>query len=316
MFKLGLVGCGIISANHIEAISVIDDAVITAVCDINEENLKRACEEAAAIGYRDYKEMLEKEELDLVVINLPHGLHCEVACYCAMKGVNILLEKPMAISTAECDEIIKACKDNNVMLWVGHPNRYTPTIMFAKQLVDSGELGELVSYNEIRNVNYFADTRPRWFLNKKMSGGGIMINLGAHSLDKIKYYTGSSIESITGKIHIREGYDCEDSAQVFVRMKNGVTGTVNLTGHTAAIDLKESLYLTKGEIRVNCDGTVDYCGADGVFKKKECEGPSCITNQMIDVIKTMREGKYEPVVSGEYGREIIHAIKKLYGDEK
>ncbi len=315
MFKLGLIGCGIISGCHIEAVAEISDAVITAVCDINEENLKKACQDSNANGYQDYKEMIEKEELDLVVINLPHGLHCEVACCCAEKGINVLLEKPMAINTAECDKIISVCKENNVMLWVGHPNRYTPTISFAKQLIDSGELGELVCYNEIRNVNYFAPTRPRWFLNKKMSGGGIMMNLGAHSLDKLKYYSGSSIDSITGNVHIREGYDCEDSVQAFVRMKNGVTGTINLVGHTAAIDLKESLHLTKGEIRVNCDGTVDYCGADGVFTKKKCEDTSCITYQMMDVIKTMREGKYEPVVNGEYGKEIIHAIKTLYGEE-
>lgn len=315
MFKIGLIGCGIISGNHMVAVDTIDDAKITAVCDISKENLERAQEWTGATGYTDYKEMIDKEDLDLVVINLPHGLHGEATRYCAEKKVNILLEKPMGISTQDCQNMIDACNENGVMLWVGHPQKYVPTHVFAKSLIDSGELGELVSCSETRNGEYFSENRPRWFINKKTSGGGIMINLGAHALDKLKFFSGSTIESITGSVHLHEGSDCEDSAQAFVRMANGITGTVNLIGHCKANDNRFTLYLTKGEIRITPSPVVEYCGEDGVFKTHECDAESCITYQMQDVIRVMRSGSMQPSVTGEYAMEIISAIKKLYGEE-
>ncbi len=198
-------------------------------------------------------------EIDFAIITLPHALHGEATCYCAERGVNVFLEKPMGISREDCRNMIDCCKKNNVMLWVGHLQRYMPANVYAKKLIQSGELGELVSFHETRNLNYFSDDRPRWFLTKKISGGGIMMNLGAHCLDKMKYFTDSDIAEIHGNVHIREGYDCEDSGQAFVKMANGVTGTLNLIGHTSA----------------------------------ECN-----------------------TVSGEYGLDVIHAIKRLYGDEE
>ena len=314
MFKLALIGCGIIGGSHIEAVDTIDDAKITAVCDISEENLREAIEATGATGYKDYKEMVEKEDLDLVVINLPHGLHGEATCFCAEKGINVFLEKPMGISSEDCQRMIDTCKKNNVMLWVGHPQRYLPENMYAKKLIESGELGELVSFTETRNVNYFSDARPRWFLKKELSGGGIMINLGAHCLDKIKFFTDSTVAEITGQVHIRDGYDVEDSAQAFVKMANGVTATFNLIGHTAAGKYENALFLTKGEIRT-CGGVVEYCGVDGEFKTHECEDVSCMVYEMQDVIRVLREGASAPAVDGEYGLEIIRAIKKVYGEE-
>jgi len=316
MIKVGLIGCGKISAGHLRAFETIDDANITAACDLVDENLNLVCEKTGATPYKDYKEMVEKEELDLVIITLPHGLHSEATCFCASRGLDIFLEKPMGISSDDCKKMIDACKKAGVMLWVGHLQCYMPFNMFAKSLLDSGELGTLVSFSETRNLNYFSSDRPAWFLKKAMSGGGIMVNLGAHSLDKLKYFTGSTISEIYGQVHIRDGYDVEDSGQAFVKMANGVTGTLNLIGHTSAAKYVTALYLTKGEIRINVDGSVEYCGTDGVFTKKQCEDVPGMTYQIQDVIRVIRDGSRKPVVDGDYGLDIIYAIKRLYGDEK
>ncbi len=315
MIKVGLIGCGKISVNHLLAFEKIDNAKIVAACDLNEENLKVVCDKTGAVPYIDYKEMVEKEELDLAVITLPHGLHNESTCFCAEHGLDVFLEKPMGISSKDCKQMIKCCKKNKVMLWVGHLQRYMPGNMFAKQLIESGELGELVGMSEFRNGVYFSENRPKWFLTKKMSGGGIMINLGAHSLDKLKYFSDSEIAEVNGSIHIRDGYDCEDSAQAFVRMKNGVSATINCIAHTNAYYELTTLYLTKGEIRINgCE--VSYCKEDGEFIKHDCEYILGMELQMKDVIKRLSEGNREPVVDGAYGLDIIHAVKRVYKDEK
>ena len=141
-----------------------------------------------------------------------------------------------------------------------------------------------------------------------------MMNLGVHCLDKMKFLSGSEIEDIYGQIHIREGYDCEDSVQAFVRMKNGFTGTINLIGHTAAYMNPVAVYLTKGEIRIASNGVVEYCGVDGVFKSEKC-GNSGMPLQIKEVVKTLKNGSKKAGISGEYGLGIIRAIKRLYGED-
>ncbi len=317
MIKAALIGCGKISSGHIHAFETIDDASIVAACDLSEPNLNHVCELTGAKPYTDYKKMIDelKDEIDIAIITLPHGLHGEATCYCAERGVNVFLEKPMGLDSEDCQKMIDCCKKNDVMFWVGHLQRYMPANIYAKKLIQSGELGELVSFHETRNMNYFSDDRPKWFLTKKMSGGGIMINLGAHCLDKMKFFTDSDVAEIHGNVHIREGYDCEDSGQAFVKMANGVTGTLNLIGHVPASCNTVSLYLTKGEIRIGGTSPLSYCGEDGVFKNVEVEHVPGMTYQIQDVCRVLREGSKEAVVTGEYGLDVIHAIKRLYKEE-
>ncbi len=317
MINIALIGCGKISAAHLVAIDTIPDAKIVAACDLNEANLKAVCDQTGAAAYTDYKEMIDalKSELDLAIITLPHGLHGEATCYCAEQGVDIFLEKPMGLDSSDCQKMIDCCKKNNVMLWVGHIQRYFAGNDFAKKLILSGEYGELVSFLEIRNLEYFSDNRPAWFTKKSMSGGGIMINLGAHALDKMKFFTDADIAEISGQVHIREGSDCEDSGQAFVKMTNGVTGVLNLIGHTKAVMNLTVLYLTRGEIRIDPWGNVKHCGVDGVFKEQEIPDTPGMTVQLQEVCDAIRAGNRVPTVTGEYGLDIIQAVKKLYGEE-
>lgn len=319
MFKIGLIGCGAICDGHMAAFETIEDASITAACDICKENLEKVCGRTGAVGYSDYKKMLTEEKIDLAVITLPHGLHCEAACFAAENGIDVFLEKPMAVSSEECKTIIDTCRKNGVMLWVGHLQRYMPANVFAKKLIDSGELGELVGFYEVRNGIYFTERRPKWFGQKSMSGGGIMMNLGAHALDKLKYFSDSEIEEVSGYIHMHDGLDCEDGVQAVVKMKNGVSGTVNLIGYTSHDDYENILYLTNGEIRMRLEdrNVVKYCRKGESMQEYDVgKGASWgMIYQMQDVIRTLRNGEKTPAVDGEYGLDVIQAVKKLYGEE-
>ena len=313
MIKVGLIGCGKISADHVSAFEKLEDAKIVAACDLNEENLSAVVEKTGAKAYKDYKEMLSEEKLDLAVITLPHFLHCEATCAAAEHGVNVFIEKPMGMSVSECEKMIDVCEKNNVMLWVGDPQRYHGGNIVAKELINSGEYGELIAISETRCTNYFADWRPKWFLNKKTSGGGILMNLGSHTIDRMKYLTDSDFCEIHGKIHIREGYDIEDTAQVFGVMENGVSVTMNLSGNAESGHYATYLYLTGGEIRITsyCS-CVSACKADGVFNDIDVPYESSAMNaQIADVIQTLKSGE-KPTVSGKYGKEIIQVIESVY----
>ncbi len=318
MFRIGLIGCGAISRGQVAAIDTIDDAQIVAACDLSEANLKEVTDKTGAKGYADYKEMVKTEKLDLVIISLPHGLHREATCLCAELGIDVFLEKPMGISSEDCQIMIDACEKAGVMLWVGHIQRYMQPNMFAKQLIDSGEFGELISMHETRNGEYFHERRPKWFGKKAMSGGGIAINLGAHCLDKFKYFSGSNIAEIKGGIHIHEGLDCEDAVQAFVTMENGVTGTMNLIGMKTPHRYEVVLYLTNGEIRIVYENGefVHYCKNGEPMQCKEIDYIAGMTLQLQDVIAALRSGEKKPKVDGYYGKDVIHAVKRIYGDEK
>lgn len=312
MIKIGIIGCGKISDAHIRAIDKTDDAKIVAVCDISEESLNSAILKTNAAAYTDYRRMIEETQLDLAIINLPHSLHNPCTCFCAEHGVDVFLEKPMGVSVEDCRQMIDACKNNNVMLWVGHIQRYQPENIAAKQLVASGKYGTLIGIYETRNMNYFSDSRPRWFLDKKISGGGIMMNLGAHTLDKIKYFTESEIEIACGHAEILEGNSVESSIQAFVKTKNAVAATLNLMGCINAVHYETVLYLTEGEIRITLGGGVTACGIDGVFETIPIPREVAAELQMQDVLSTLKTTK-KAKVDGEYGLDVIRAIEKIYG---
>ena len=176
MFSVGMIGAGIIGASHLAAVAGHPDTRLAAVADIAPGRAQQAAAPYGAHAYESYEEMLEREKLELVIINLPHGLHEACVLACAEKGTHILLEKPMSISYASCLRMNEACEKNGVLLQVGHVQRYIPQNRAARALIESGKLGALAMISDLRTNNYFQPGRPRWFLEKAMAGGGISIN--------------------------------------------------------------------------------------------------------------------------------------------
>ena len=113
MIKIAIVGTGIIGVDHIKAISQVEDAELCALCDVNEEVVKKFSEEYNVPYFTDYKDIPSNVDVDAVIINLPHFLHCESTVFFLDNGINVLIEKPMANTVAECDKMIDAAKRNN-----------------------------------------------------------------------------------------------------------------------------------------------------------------------------------------------------------
>lgn len=317
MIKTGIIGCGKIANAHVQVLLQLTDAKLTAVCDVDETKRRQLSKKAGAAAYESYEEMLEAEKLDLVIICLPPALHGKCAIYCAEKGVNVFLEKPMGIDTADCEAIIKACKDNEVMLWVGHMQRYSKENRIAKELIASGEYGNVVSVSEVRTCAYPGPASPGWLMKREIAGGGIMYNFGAHTLDMLTYITGSKVKTAESSVSFFNA-DSENAAFGFLKFENGVSATFNLVGSCAVNRYEIVIYLTKGEIRIKPRKSISVCGTDGVFKKisenEELQGNDTENTwqylQMRDVLEAVKSG--EAKVGGEYGLEIVRCIEALY----
>ena len=311
MIKIAVVGTGIIGLEHLKAIKAIDELELVAVCDVNEEKVKIISEEYGVPYFLDYKEIPCKTDAEAVILNLPHGLHCESSVFFLNAGIHVLIEKPMANTTTECDQMLAAAKASGRTLAIGHIQRFFNANKLTKECINSGRIGKLCMIHELRSTNYFKPDRPAWFFSKEMSGGGIVMNYGAHALDKFLYITGKNILSVDADCgNIKNCDSIEGHAQFFVKMEGGITATVTFSGYSPVG--YETIYIgTKGAIKV-VDGnriTVN----DGTMWN---EIPDVIDGRhmirQLEAFAKLLRGESNEMPDGEYGRAIIHAIEEIY----
>lgn len=225
MQKAAVIGLGDISQIHIPAIRRLENAVIQAVCDIDEG--KRGIVEEAAF-YTDYKEMIEREELDGVHICLPHYLHVPVARYCAEKGLHVFVEKPLGLNYVQAAQLAETEKKHpEVKLCLCLQNRLNETTEEMMRIVQEGAYGRLLGIKGLvawhRPKEYY-DCKP-WRGLMEYAGGGSMINQSVHTMDLMQLL-GGRISGIRGNIAqlLDYGIEVEDTANVRILFENGAVG--------------------------------------------------------------------------------------------
>lgn len=204
MLKIGLIGCGRISKNHFEAIAAQPDARCIACCDIIEERVREAAEKYE-IPYwtTKYEEMLQRDDLDLISICTPSGLHPEHGIMAARAGKHVLTEKPMGCRLAEADKLIEACDQAGVKLFVVLQNRLNPAIQLVRRAFEEGRFGKLYMITSnvfwTRPQDYYdmAPWRGTWALD-----GGAFMNQASHYVDMVQWFGGpiEEVKSITATL--------------------------------------------------------------------------------------------------------------------
>lgn len=261
-FRVGIVGVGNIFPMH--ALPVINNEVceLVAVCDNKEDRAIKAAEEFNCNQYFDYKEMIDKENLDVLHICLPHYLHAEVAIYALSNQVHVMTEKPMSIHFKDAQDMVQAAKDNNKTLGVIFQNRYNPGSQLIKKTLESGELGKIISSKLSvtwdRSDDYYS--KSDWKGTWEKEGGGVIIDQAIHTMDLVRWFVDDEIDSIDANISNR-GHaiiEVEDSAEGMIRYKNGVTTAfhaLNYYGYDAPVEIE--LYCEKGLAKMVADkGTI------------------------------------------------------------
>jgi len=250
-FKAGIVGCGNIFPMHAVSVSKQENAELRAVCDIKEDRAKARAKEFNCKYYLDYKEMIEKEELDVVHICTPHYMHAPISIYASNAGKHVLTEKPMSISLQDAEAMIKAADDSNTILGVIFQNRYNNGSMLIKETLQSGALGRILSGKAIvtwnRSDEYYS--KSDWKGTWDKEGGGVIIDQAIHTLDLMRWFVDSEIDYVDANIGNRahEIIEVEDVAEGVIKYKNGVvTGffTINYFTYDAPVEIE--LHCEKG----------------------------------------------------------------------
>lgn len=177
---------------HVNIMSKMDEVRLVAVADVNQESAQRVANETGAKAFADYKDLIRKGGVEAILIATPHYFHPPVAEYAAKHGVHVLSEKPVAVSVAAADKMIATCKKHNVLLGVMFQQRLNSLRIKMKQMVDSGELGQIHRVAMVapwyRSQAYYdsGSWRGTW----KGEGGGILMNQAPHDLDQFAWIGG------------------------------------------------------------------------------------------------------------------------------
>ncbi len=312
MLKIGIVGAGNIGNWHKKAIINNEKCTLAAICDVVKERAQSLAEGTGANVYTDYKEMQENEKLDGVILNLPHFLHKDVTVYFLENHVPTLIEKPMANSTGECDAMIEASAKNNTPLGVGHVQRYFKCHKYMRELIRENTLGKLCAITETRNTDYFTN-RPEWFLDKKLAGGGILMNYGAHTIDKLFYITGLRVESVSahGNNFLTDN-SVEATAQLLLRLSDGSSATLTYCGCHIPPQYDTYFYFTQGVAKIENCNTLWIAKGDAPFEEVIIPGEENVAGEQIEEFVKMIEGEENALVTPHYGRDVIDVLEKAF----
>jgi predicted dehydrogenase len=276
--------------------------------------------------------MIEKEKPQLVSIATESGIHAEIALWCIDKGVNVIIEKPMAMSIEDADKIIALGKERGVKVSACHQNRFNVAIQQLRTALEAGRFGKL-SHGSIhvrwnRNQGYYdqASWRGTWDQD-----GGALMNQCIHGIDLLRWMMGDEIEEIYGttRQQFHHYLEAEDVGMAVVKFKNGAIGTIEGTTNVYPQNLEETLYIfgEKGTVKIGGTSTnnidvwdfVDESEADQANKGLKEETSNVYgnghTSLFADVMDAIEKDR-EPYVDAVAGRNALEVILAIYKSQK
>lgn len=309
--KVGIIGLGGIARSHCDAIAGLDNVEIVAVADLfAEKRNEYMTKYNVPRSYASHTELLADTEVDAVAVTLGHQLHHRLTIDACRAGKHVLVEKPMALSLEQCDEMIEAAATNQVKLMVGYSQHYYGTSLKAKEILDSGQLGPLITAVCYMSKNWnFAGRRPQY--RSRYHGGGMWMTNGVHVVDRLTWMMASQAVSVSAAIGTRAHYQAsDDSATAFIRYKNGLAGVAVAVGYAdGAPNYECQVICANGTLRFSQHGSkYIQLGKGDQWEDVAFDAPP---TEMHNEWKAFAESiaqDIEPPTHGEYGRHIMEII--------
>lgn len=267
VLKIGIIGCGkIAQVRHLPEYAANENAEVVAYFDKTEKRAEALAEKYGGAVYGSYSELLENNEIDAVSVCVANHLHAEVTLEALKAGKHVLVEKPMAMSVEDCEAMVAMADKVGKKLVVGHNQLLTPAHKRAKELIDEGIIGDILTFRTTFGhggpETWSIEPGPgTWFFSKEAAVLGVMADLGVHKTYMIQYLTGQRIVEATAKfstLHKKDAsgtpIEVEDNALCIFGMENGIMGTMTASWtYYAAEDNSTVLYGTKGMMRIYDD---------------------------------------------------------------
>lgn len=331
-----LIGCGRIAPNHIAAALYCENINIVALCDKDlslAEKLKEEFSLKKVSLYKDYRQMIKTENIDLIAIATDSKSHAEIAFYAIEKEINLIIEKPIALSTEDANKIVSLSKEHGVIVSSCHQNRFNKAVLKLHEDIENKRLGKLfhltanIRWNRGEDYYKQASWRGKWD-----SDGGALMNQCIHNIDLLYWLSGDEIAEVFAYVdNLNHPYiEAEDVGLALVKFKSGVYGVIEGTTNIYPQNFEETLSVfgEKGTIKL---------GGKSVNKLEEylIEGENTPSDEIKnhyseepqniygfghkalyqDVVKAVTLGE-KPKVSAEDGARAVELILAIYQSSK
>lgn len=224
--RIGIVGCGQIGRWHLDAYKLNPQVKLVAFADTDFNRAQKFAKETGAVAYSSHKEMIEHENLEGVSICTVPSTHRDIAIDLLTAGINVLCEKPLAISVTQAQEMVDKAKEKNLLLLTGFKFRFFDEVQKAKEMLEKGSLGKILNFRLM--FGGYMDMAGSWYSRKEISGGGVIMDNSCHAIDLIRYLFGE-VDSISAQVRTYQDIGVEDTAKLSLFMKNGLFGAVDIS---------------------------------------------------------------------------------------
>ncbi|KQT06861.1 MULTISPECIES: Gfo/Idh/MocA family oxidoreductase [unclassified Bradyrhizobium] len=255
MIRFGLLGCGRISRRHSDLLggNHIDRARLVAVCDVLKPRADALATKFGVDAYDDIDKFLARKDMDAVAVLTPSGMHAQHAIACARAGKHVVVEKPMALRLQDADDMIRACDEAGVKLFVVKQNRFNVPVIKAREAFEAGRFGRLVlgtvRVRWCRDQAYYdQDTwRGTWAYD-----GGVLTNQASHHIDMLEWFFGDVVSVHARATTALVKVETEDTAVATLKFRNGALGIIEATTAVRPRDLEGSLSILgeKGVVEI------------------------------------------------------------------
>ena len=295
--NVGVIGVGAMGENHVRVYHKMEEANLMGVSDVSERALKKIEKKYGAKGYTDYCELLANPEIEVVSVCVPTTFHHDVVMEAIKHKKHVLVEKPIAFTLTEAEEMIAAAKEAGVTLATGHVERFNPAVQKAKELIDDGVIGDIVS----------AFAKRVGPLPPRIKDVGVSIDLAIHDLDIMNYLFEEEITQVYGTMNSSfDDSEFEDHAEIMVSFDNESTGIIEVNWLTPYKRRELELTGTAGIISVDyIQQSIEVFGKFAQDIEIVHEEP--LKGELKSFLNSVVEEK-EPVITGEDGLKALKMV--------
>ncbi len=321
--RFAVIGAGYIAGYHTRGILAQPNAEVAVVCDIDEQKARNFAKLYKIPDVvTDPEVVFSRSDIDAVVLCVPNAYHAPFAIKALEQGKDVLIEKPATMTSSECDDIYKAARENEGIVLVGHMWRFDIEAQFIKNMIESGQLGPIF---KTKGYGIHENWGPEgWFVNKKLAGGGALIDMGVHAIDTVRYLLGEpKAKRVFANISTRFGdYDVDDSGLLWIEWETGAVSIIesgwwqpHMDGPEAGTQLfgekgYASLFPTKVKLKLSeTPGEFNPAPLDPP-KQEHCD-QSIYTAQMEYFVECVKD-RVIPVPGIKEGQAVVRIVEAAY----
>ncbi len=323
---VAILGTGRIGGRYIDWVAKAPNAEVKVVAEANAEAAAKWQDTHNDLDWvADYKVALERDDVQVVVITLPHWLHKQAAVDAANAGKHIYVEKPMAVWPSEGREMLAAARDNGVKLMTAHTQRYQRPVKAMKQIVESKRFGELIMAYDYWHKPYDPYIRPTWMLDRELGGGMGQMD-GTHEIDRMIHLIGSDIDTVSAKVgqitHPQSAHPdikADDTAMCFIRWKSGAVATISrIAWEKGSTEYGTDIAFTEGMARLRIaygqhpsQKTAIWVADthDGTWREEPVDDTSPFEEEVAEFMAAIERGDEDTPIPQEHGLRVLEVLE-------